>query len=99
MMENFDQRQNIKNYTSQLMQETDTNRREILQKLLAEEIVKQACCAPPKTLSTDNRGLNSSALSCFKAKPAIQFKRMCKSCRSMSGIGRRGITLTTATAN
>jgi hypothetical protein len=34
-MENFDQRQNIKNYTSQLMQETDTNRREILQKLLA----------------------------------------------------------------
>ena len=97
-MEDFDQRPNIKNYTSQLMQETDTNRREILQKLLAEEIVKQTCCAP-KTLSTDNRGLNSSALSCFKAKPAIQFKRMCKSCRSMSGIGRRGITLTTSTAN
>lgn len=48
MMENFVQLQNIKNYTGQLMEETDVNKREILQKLLAEEIVKQARWAPPK---------------------------------------------------
>ena len=46
MVESFVQRQNIKNYTKQLMTESDTNRREALQKLLAEEIVKQASDAP-----------------------------------------------------
>jgi len=42
MVESFVQRQNVKHYTRQLMTESDTNKREILQKLLAEEIVKQA---------------------------------------------------------
>ena len=38
----FVERQNIVHYTNQLMTETDPVKRELLQKLLAEEIVKQA---------------------------------------------------------
>ena len=38
----FVERQNIVRYTNQLMTETDQLKREILHKLLAEEITKQA---------------------------------------------------------
>ena len=40
--EGFVERQNIARYTNQLMTETDQIKREILHKLLAEEITKQA---------------------------------------------------------
>jgi len=41
-MDKFIMRQNIAHYTNQLMTETDPVKRELLQKLLAEEMVKQA---------------------------------------------------------
>jgi hypothetical protein len=41
-MDKFVVRQNIAHYTNQLMTETDPVKRELLQKLLAEEMVKQA---------------------------------------------------------
>jgi hypothetical protein len=41
-MEKFIERQNITNYLDQLKTETDPTRRDMLQKLLAEESVKQA---------------------------------------------------------
>jgi hypothetical protein len=41
-MEKFIERQNVARYTDQLMTETDPFKREMLQKLLAEEMVKQA---------------------------------------------------------
>ena len=45
------------------MTEPDTNRREALQELLAEEIVKQASDAPLLTWLTDSRRLNGRSLS------------------------------------
>ena len=48
-MDTFIIRQNIAHYTQQLMTETDPVKRELLQKLLAEEMVKQASVVPPKT--------------------------------------------------
>ena len=48
-MEKFIERQNIARFTIQLMAETDTNKREMLHKLLAEEIVKQASGATQQT--------------------------------------------------
>ena len=41
-MDKFIMRQNIAQYTNQLMTETDLVKRELLQKLLAKEMVKQA---------------------------------------------------------
>jgi hypothetical protein len=41
-MDKFIVRQNIAHYTAQLMTETDPAKRELLQKFLAEEMVKQA---------------------------------------------------------
>jgi hypothetical protein len=41
-MDKFIACQNIAHYTHQLMTETDAVKRELLQKLLAEEMVKQA---------------------------------------------------------
>jgi hypothetical protein len=41
-MDKFIMRQNIAHYSNQLMTETDPVKRELLQKLLAEEMVKQA---------------------------------------------------------
>ena len=41
-MDKFIMRQNIAHYTNQLMTETDPVKRELLQKLLAEEMIKQA---------------------------------------------------------
>ena len=41
-MDKFIVRQNITHYTNQLMTESDPANREMLQKLLAEETVKQA---------------------------------------------------------
>ena len=49
MMEEFVERQNIAHYTSQLLTETNPTKRDMLQKLLAEEIVKQASHPPVKT--------------------------------------------------
>jgi hypothetical protein len=43
------QRQNIVRYTNQLLTETDPVKRELLQKLLAEEMVKRASVPPIKT--------------------------------------------------
>ena len=37
------ERENIRNYTHQWLKETDPTKRDLLQKLLAEEIVNQAC--------------------------------------------------------
>ena len=41
-MEKFVERQNIARFTTLLMTETDTGKRELLQKLLTDEMVKQA---------------------------------------------------------
>jgi hypothetical protein len=41
-MEKFVTRQNITHYTNQLMTEADPTKRELLHRLLAEEMVKQA---------------------------------------------------------
>jgi hypothetical protein len=48
-MENFIERQNIAHYTNQLIKETDPAKRDLLQKLLTDEMVKQASHAPDKT--------------------------------------------------
>ncbi len=47
-MEKFIERQKIAHYTQQLMTETDPVKRDLLQKLLAEEAVKQASHPPVK---------------------------------------------------
>ena len=48
-MDKFIARENIAHYTQQLIAETDPIKREMLQKLLTEEMVKQASLlAPPK---------------------------------------------------
>jgi hypothetical protein len=47
-MDKFIVRQNIVHYTQQLMTETDPVKRDLLQKLLAEEIVKEAAQSPVK---------------------------------------------------
>ncbi len=47
--EAFVERQNVAHYTNQLLTETDPVKRELLQKLLAEEMVKQASGPPIKT--------------------------------------------------
>jgi hypothetical protein len=41
-MEEFVGRQNITHFTTLLITETDTTKRELLQKLLADEMVRQA---------------------------------------------------------
>ena len=41
-MEKFIERQNIARFTTLLMAETDTAKRELLQKLLTDEMVRQA---------------------------------------------------------
>jgi len=41
-MEKFIERQNIARFTTLLMTETDTAKRELLQKLLTDEMVRQA---------------------------------------------------------
>jgi hypothetical protein len=46
---NFIERQNITRYTNQLITETDPAKRELLQRLLADEMVKQASHAADKT--------------------------------------------------
>ena len=48
-MDKFIMRQNIAHYTNQLMTETDPVNRELLQKLLAEEMLKQASLPSAKT--------------------------------------------------
>ena len=50
-MERFVERQNIAHFTTLLMIETDTAKRELLQRLLADEIVKQASHSDPKNKS------------------------------------------------
>jgi hypothetical protein len=48
-MEKFIAHENIVHYTKLLITEADTTKREMLQKLLTEEMVKQASLlAPPK---------------------------------------------------
>jgi len=47
-MDKFIVRENIAHYTKQLMIETDSIKREMLQLLLAEEIVKQEAYRPTK---------------------------------------------------
>jgi hypothetical protein len=47
-MDKFIMRQNIAHYTQQLMTETDAVKRDLLQKLLAEEMAKQAAQFPVK---------------------------------------------------
>ena len=42
LMEKFVERQNIAHFTTLLMIETDTAKRELLQKLLTDEMVRQA---------------------------------------------------------
>jgi hypothetical protein len=42
LMEKFIERQNIARFTTLLMTETDTAKRELLQKLLTDEMVRQA---------------------------------------------------------
>jgi hypothetical protein len=42
LMEKFVERQNIARFTTLLMIETDTAKRELLQKLLTDEMVRQA---------------------------------------------------------
>jgi hypothetical protein len=49
MDDKFVERQNIARYTNLLMTETDQVKRELLQKLLAEEVVKQASVPPVRT--------------------------------------------------
>jgi len=48
-MDKFVVRENIGHYTKQLVIETDPIKREMLQRLLAEEMVKQATHPPAKT--------------------------------------------------
>ena len=43
LMEKFVEHQNIARFTTLLMIETDTAKRELLQKLLTDEMVRQAC--------------------------------------------------------
>jgi hypothetical protein len=47
-MDKFIVRQNIAHYTQQLMTETDPVKRDLFQKLLAAEMVKQAAQSPVK---------------------------------------------------
>jgi hypothetical protein len=46
-MDKFVEGQNIKHFTTLLMTETDTAKRELLQKLLTDEMVKQASRSQP----------------------------------------------------
>ena len=48
-MDKFIVHENIGHYTKQLVIETDPMKREMLQRLLAEEMVKQAALSPTKT--------------------------------------------------
>ncbi len=51
LMEMFIERQNITRFTALLMTETDAAKRELLQKLLTDEMVRQASHSDPKNQS------------------------------------------------
>jgi hypothetical protein len=52
LTEKFVERQSITRFTTLLMTETDTAKRELLQKLLTDEMVRQAGQSDPKNKSS-----------------------------------------------
>ncbi len=48
MVDDFIERQNITKFTDLLLQETDTAKRQLLQRLLTDEMVRQASLSKPK---------------------------------------------------
>jgi hypothetical protein len=50
MLDDFIERQNITKFTNLLLQETDTAKRQLLQRLLTDELVRQASLSKPKPI-------------------------------------------------
>ena len=50
MVDDFIERQNIAKFTNLLLQETDTAKRQLLQRLLTDEMVRQANLSKPKPI-------------------------------------------------
>ena len=67
-MEKFIERQNIARFTTLLMTETDTAKRELLQQLLTDEMVRQAGLSDAKNkVLIDQRSPQSTASFCREA--------------------------------
>ena len=67
-MEKFIERQNIARFTTLLMTETDTAKRELLQQLLTDEMVRQASLSDAKNkVLIDQRSPQSTASFCREA--------------------------------
>jgi hypothetical protein len=61
MVDDFIERQNITKFTNLLLQETDTAKRQLLQRLLSDEMVRQAGLSRPK-LAEESPWLDASSV-------------------------------------